>query len=105
MALAYEKLGGPAIYAGKPHRPVYECALALAEGVRGAWADLARVRAVGDALRTDVAGANAFGIEAILLLEGIHWADVGGEDWRRGFGPWLATQEARPRYVMPRLSW
>ncbi len=105
MALAYEQLGGQAIYAGKPHRPVYERALALAENVRGARADPARVRAVGDALRTDVAGANAFGIEAILLFEGIHWADVGGEDWLRGFGPWLATQQVRPRYVMPRLSW
>lgn len=105
MALAYEKRGGHAIYAGKPHRPVYERAIALALDIRGGPSDLSRVRAVGDALRTDVAGANAFGIEAILLFEGIHWADVGGPDWLRGYGPWLANQDAMPRYVMPRLSW
>jgi len=30
MAQVYEKLGGETIYAGKPHRPVYEQALAIA---------------------------------------------------------------------------
>ncbi len=36
MAQAYEALGGATIYAGKPHRPVYDSALAMAARIRGA---------------------------------------------------------------------
>ncbi len=105
MAVAYEKLGGEAIYAGKPHRPVYLEALAMARRLRGAEAPPERVRAVGDAIRTDITGAAAMGLESILLFEGIHWADVGGEDWCRKHRPWLEAQPVMPRYVMPRLIW
>jgi HAD superfamily hydrolase (TIGR01459 family) len=105
MAEAFEALGGSTIYAGKPHQPVYRKALALAEALRGTRPDLARVKAVGDAIRTDVAGAAGMGLDAILLLDGIHWADVGREDWPAQFRPWLARQSATPRYVMERLVW
>lgn len=105
MAQAYEKRGGVAIYAGKPHPPVYERALGLAASVLGREPDRARVKAIGDAIRTDIAGAQAMGFESILLLEGIHWGDVGQEAWRDAHGEWLAAQSVRPTYVMRKLVW
>ncbi len=105
MAEAYERIGGAAIYAGKPHRPVYERAMRLAEEARGKPAEMSRVAAIGDAIRTDVAGAVAFGVPAILLLEGIHWHEAGAEGWRDAHGEWLMAQSARPRWVMRKLAW
>jgi HAD superfamily hydrolase (TIGR01459 family) len=105
MALAYEKLGGKTIYAGKPYPAVYQQALGLAAEVRGAATDLSRVAAVGDAIRTDIAGAHALGVRSILLLDGIHWGDVGREHWQERFGAWLSQQPVQPTYVMTRLVW
>lgn len=62
IALRYQQLGGEVYYHGKPHAPIY------AESLRRLGiADPARVLAVGDALRTDVAGAAAAGINAVLV--------------------------------------
>jgi HAD superfamily hydrolase (TIGR01459 family) len=66
IALRYEQMGararGDVYYHGKPHAPIY------AESLRRLGiADPARVLAVGDALRTDVAGAAAVGIDAALV--------------------------------------
>ena len=105
MAEAYEALGGAALYAGKPHRPVYDRALALAAELRGRPVDMGRVMAVGDAVRTDVTGAVGIGVPAILLLDGIHWHDAGAEDWRGSYAAWLARQTAQPAYVMRKLAW
>lgn len=105
LAVAYEARGGAVIYAGKPHLPVYQQALMLAEQVRGAAINLARVAAIGDAVRTDVAGAAALGVRSILLLDGIHWHDVGADAWPGGYRDWLSRQAFQPHYVMPRLSW
>ena len=57
IALAYEEMGGAVFYAGKPHRPVYERALAVASELSGQAIPKERVLAVGDAIRTDIAGA------------------------------------------------
>ncbi len=105
MALAYEKIGGATTYAGKPHQPVYRQALAIAADVRGERIDLSRVMAIGDAIRTDIAGANSMDLKSILLLDGIHWGDVGRDHWAAHYGPWLASQPVQPDYVMPRLIW
>lgn len=105
MAEAYEKLGGQTIYAGKPHQPVYHQALMLAAQVRGTTIDMTRVVAIGDAIRTDIAGASSLGVRSILLLDGIHWGDVGRDAWQQSYPDWLARQAFQPTYVMPRLMW
>ncbi len=63
LAQAYEDLGGEAVYAGKPHAPIYKAALAAAAAARGAPVERSRVLAIGDAMRTDVAGAAGQGFE------------------------------------------
>lgn len=68
----YAEMGGEVIWAGKPHKPVYDAAFARAELLRGAPPKPSRVLAVGDALRTDLAGAAAAGIDALFIASGIH---------------------------------
>ena len=63
IARRYEELGGDVYYHGKPHAPIYDESLR-----RLGIADRRRVLAVGDALRTDVAGAAAYGIDSALVV-------------------------------------
>ena len=72
LASLYEGLGGKVLWAGKPHRPIYELALSKAARRRGATIDARRVLAVGDAPRTDIAGARAIGAASLLVAKGIH---------------------------------
>ena len=104
VALAYEEMGGEAIYAGKPHRPIYEAALAAAEEKRGAAIDRSRICAVGDAIRTDIAGADGFGAAGIMVLAGIHAQDLMEASWEERHG-WFGRQAHRPAYAMPHLVW
>ncbi len=109
IALAYEEMGGEVFYAGKPHRPVYEAALALAQRLRPERPlHQRRVLAVGDAIRTDIAGAARFGIPSLLVLRGIHAGEL--ELDRDGVRSshvqdWCTRQEAQPDLVMETLRW
>ena len=70
IARAYEEIGGTVIYYGKPHKPIYGTAIAAA----GAGA---RILVVGDALETDIAGANAMGLDALFVARGLHKDEIG----------------------------
>jgi HAD superfamily hydrolase (TIGR01459 family) len=72
LARRYEELGGSVIYAGKPHAPIYDRALALAERVRGSPLDKRRVLAIGDGMRADIVGAMRAGLDALFVTGGIH---------------------------------
>ncbi|MGE3918330.1 MAG: TIGR01459 family HAD-type hydrolase [Hyphomicrobiaceae bacterium] len=72
LAAAYAELGGEVVYAGKPHPPVYELALATIADARGAPVAKARVLAIGDGVRTDIAGAAAVGLRSVFVASAIH---------------------------------
>ncbi len=74
IAELYEKLGGVAVYGGKPHAPIYRLAFDAVAHARGAPVDAARILAVGDGLNTDILGANRAGVDALLVTGdgGIH---------------------------------
>ncbi|HYA73305.1 MAG TPA: HAD hydrolase-like protein, partial [Roseiarcus sp.] len=72
LAQAYEAIGGKAIYAGKPHAPIYDAALAAAGAALEAPLARSRVLAIGDAMRTDIAGAAGQGLDALFVAAGIH---------------------------------
>jgi len=80
LAEVYEALGGETIYAGKPHRPIYAAALERIATLRGAPVAPARALAIGDALRTDLAGAAAAGLDALFVADGIHRSELYGPD-------------------------
>ena len=78
IAELYREMGGEVIFYGKPHRPIYERALALAAERRGAATPLKRVLAIGDSVRTDLAGAQGFGIDCLFVMRGIHAGEFEG---------------------------
>ena len=72
VAELYRELGGEVIFYGKPHRPIYERAIELAAEHRVHTTKLERVLAIGDSVRTDLAGAHGFGIACLFVTRGIH---------------------------------
>jgi HAD superfamily hydrolase (TIGR01459 family) len=73
LARLYEELGGACVYFGKPHPPIYEAALRHVRKLAGR---SPRVLVVGDGLETDVRGANAAGLDAVFIADGIHGEDI-----------------------------
>ena len=80
IAELYRELGGDVVFYGKPHRPIYERAMALAAKRRGRPAELRHVLAIGDSVRTDLTGALNFGIDCLFVTRGIHSEEFAGID-------------------------
>ena len=80
IAELYLELGGEVIFYGKPHRPIYQRAIALAAERRGRAVQLGSVLAIGDSVRTDLAGAHGFGIDCLFVTRGIHAEEFEGID-------------------------
>lgn len=104
-AKIYEEIGGTVEYHGKPHAPIYAEAQVLLGGI-----EKARICAVGDGLHTDIQGANRFGIDCVLNLEGIHrrelTLDAGGAlADNRSLKSLIDGQPHRPTYVMNGFRW
>ena len=72
IADLYEQLGGHVFWAGKPHLSAYETAHRIAEGLRDANVPRHKCLVIGDAIRTDVKGAENFGCDALFVASGIH---------------------------------
>jgi HAD superfamily hydrolase (TIGR01459 family) len=110
IAALYEEMGGSVLYTGKPHRPIYEAALERVAAAAGRSIGPARVLAIGDAIRTDIRGAAAFGLDALLIAWGIHAEELGLASATSGLDPveverWLAAQGAEPIGFMDQLRW
>lgn len=106
IAGAYAKLGGQVIYAGKPHKPIYDLALALVMAKRGAALPRHRIIAIGDGIRTDIAGAAAQNIDSVFVASGVHV--VGGREAALDsavVGGIFAQCKARPVAAMRHLNW
>ncbi|MEQ8734808.1 MAG: TIGR01459 family HAD-type hydrolase [Rhodospirillaceae bacterium] len=104
IARRYEDIGGRAVYRGKPDPAVYHLAVERLE-----ISDPARVGVIGDALDTDVAGANASGLKAIWCTGGIH-----GEALSVAYGQAAELQAAtklaeehdrKPWAIIPGFHW
>jgi HAD superfamily hydrolase (TIGR01459 family) len=72
LAAEYERRGGTVFWAGKPHPSAYAAALERVTELRGAEPEPARILAIGDALRTDLAAARGMGVDALFVAAGIH---------------------------------
>ncbi|HZH10194.1 MAG TPA: TIGR01459 family HAD-type hydrolase [Microvirga sp.] len=108
LALAYEEMGGAVFYAGKPHAPVYEKALAVASDLNHRSIPKNRVLAVGDAIRTDIAGAAGFGIDSLMIARGIHARELGlheGGLVSDHVQDWVDRQPVMPTAIMDVLAW
>jgi len=79
LAAVYEDSGGKVVYAGKPHQPVYELALETIAQLAGQAVDWDQVLAIGDGVKTDIAGAGNLGIDAVFVASRLHAPGEGGE--------------------------
>src|SRR6266566_8855769 len=70
LAEEYERFGGRVRWHGKPYPSVYDSCLGLL-GI----ADKRRILAIGDSLRTDIAGAAGARIDSLFIASGIHAAE------------------------------
>jgi HAD superfamily hydrolase (TIGR01459 family) len=107
IADLYAATGGAVVYAGKPHRPIYEQALRIAEAARGRPPAPERVLAIGDSVRTDLKGAAAFGIDCLFVTAGIHAEELGGRDNpdSDALADIFSAAGLFPKAVMRRLVW
>ena len=71
LAEAYLAMGGSVLMAGKPFRPIYELARREAESRRSQSLALDGILAIGDGPLTDIRGAADFGIDAVLIADGV----------------------------------
>jgi HAD superfamily hydrolase (TIGR01459 family) len=105
LAESYGAIGGEVLYAGKPHRPIYDRALAAVTAARPTPA--ARVLAIGDSVRTDLIGASALGLDCLFIAGGIHAEELGPRD-EPDLGRLariFAEAGVKARAVMRRLAW
>lgn len=72
LAQVYEQIGGRVLYAGKPHPPIYEEAMRRIAKARGAAVPKAEILAIGDGIRTDIAGAGRLGVRSIFIASALH---------------------------------
>jgi HAD superfamily hydrolase (TIGR01459 family) len=104
LALRYETLGGNVRWIGKPHLPIYGLCFEML-GV----ADKSRVLAIGDSLRTDIAGAEAVGIDSVLVTGGLHAEELGAASGEAPAVAAIAAACARaghfPMAAIPHLAW
>ncbi|MGL5448522.1 MAG: TIGR01459 family HAD-type hydrolase [Rhabdaerophilum sp.] len=108
IADLYERMGGEVIWVGKPKPLVYEHARAELAKALGRMPELARILCIGDAIRTDIAGANAEGHDVIMTLAGIHGHQVGldGQGYDLAALEKLSAQtQTRPTMCMVSLVW
>ena len=99
VARAYADLGGDVAYHGKPDPAAFEACLAQLPGV-----ERARVLVVGDALATDVLGANRAGLDVLFVTGGIHAEALGGAD-APAVDAALAAAGVTAVAAIPRLVW
>jgi HAD superfamily hydrolase (TIGR01459 family) len=93
LAQDYAARGGRVIERGKPDPAIYAPTLALLGTAKS------RTLAVGDSLRTDMAGAQAAGIDACWVLSGIHAS-------RPGHAPAEAAAAGiHPLAILPSFNW
>lgn len=93
LAELYKAEGGIVIQRGKPDPAIYTPTLAMLGTTRE------RTLAIGDSLRTDIAGATAAGVDSCWVLSGIH-----------ALHPEHAPDEAAasglsPAAILPGFSW
>lgn len=108
LADAYAALGGEVLYCGKPHAPIYEAALIKAAALRGSITPpLHRVLAVGDSVRTDLAGAAAFGLDCVFVTSGLHAEHYGSREAPDldALNAVFAAASVRPKAVLRGLVW
>lgn len=102
LAKAYQDMGGTTHWFGKP----WPVAYAYCQNVLGS-IEPSAILAIGDTLRTDIAGATASGIDSVLITGGIHAREVmsGGELDENALNRICDEANLQPVAAMTELDW
>jgi HAD superfamily hydrolase (TIGR01459 family) len=103
LAQAYEKIGGEVVYGGKPHPPIYDLACNRLEAIARKPLDRRRILAIGDGVKTDIAGANQNGFSSLFVAGdgGVHEGEADEASIARS----LERAGASADYASTGLSW
>jgi HAD superfamily hydrolase (TIGR01459 family) len=104
LAHLYEEDGGEVIYAGKPYAPIYELSEETIAGIAGRKIARSEILAIGDGIRTDMAGAADYGLDAVFVASGLH-VGPGGEGLDDLRLVELFEGRKPPLAAMPALAW
>jgi len=100
LASLYTAMGGEVREYGKPHANAYDlCFERLGKVERS------RVLAIGDGLLTDIAGANAAGLDALFIWEGVHGAEIGSTPSSDDLGRICREHRLTAKAAMRELAW
>ena len=104
LAEAYAELGGDVSLAGKPFRPIYEMAFERLSELRGKDVARSRMLAIGDGVKTDIAGAIGVGIRAVYVASRVHMGDEEALE-PAVLDAMFPEKNARPVAAMAELAW
>ena len=104
IAAAYEGMGGPVTYAGKPYGPIYDMALAWLGEHRARTVEKAQVLAIGDGVRTDILGAARAGIASVYIASGVSMPKGGSLD-ADTLASMFDDPAVQPIAAMAELAW
>ncbi len=100
LAVRYVELGGDVAWHGKPDGAVFDRALEALGNP-----DPRRALMIGDGLRTDIAGGNAYGIDTLFLSRGIHEEEVGAPPDPARLAARAAELGVSPTWATTALCW
>jgi HAD superfamily hydrolase (TIGR01459 family) len=72
IAKEYRRAGGEVFMHGKPYRSMFQNSFEDIQKISGKKIHVNRIVMIGDSLRTDIRGANHFGIDSVWIGNGIH---------------------------------
>lgn len=97
LANEYEKIGGAVAYYGKPKIAIYD-------NVRAAMKGAKHPLAIGDGVHTDIKGANAAGLDALFIADGVHGEDV-ADLTTEHLAALFGEADVQARAAMRKLVW
>ena len=92
VALVFEKMGGKAVYFGKPFPEVYNQSIDNKNK---------KVLSIGDNLNTDIKGANLLNFDSLLISNGVHKNEIEDE----GIEVVSKKYEAIVNFTQTELKW
>lgn len=110
IASKYKDMGGTMRQHGKPDPIIYEKLHDMASGILGRTINKSEILMIGDSLATDIAGANAYGIDSLLVLSGVHKSHLlphtsNPEKFQQELKILGAQYNAKPTHLMERVCW
>ncbi|MDJ0627956.1 MAG: TIGR01459 family HAD-type hydrolase [Rhodobacter sp.] len=101
LAQLYTEMGGTSLYFGKPHPPIYDLARRRLAAL-GKLVPDARMLAIGDGIKTDIAGAMGEDIDSLFITGGLAAKETGTAEQPDpdALGRFLERESYAPMYAI-----